>query len=97
MSLAKKLDPNMILHSYFVYVCVILKPGNNLSRLRGLFGVAEHVGGGLSQYPLNLLEQSWRETALSDLKSSLGEQRMADLRAEGQTMNLDAAITLALE
>jgi hypothetical protein len=51
----------------------------------------------LSQYPLNPLEQSWWETALSDLKSSLGEQRMADLRTEGQTITLDAAVTLALE
>jgi hypothetical protein len=93
--LAKKLDPQNTASLLNIYAQ--LKARQQPERAALLFGAAEHLGGSASPDSLNLLEQSWRETALSDLKSTLGEQRMADLWAEGQTMALDAAVTLALE
>ena len=96
LNLARVLDLNSI--APILFMSAIFKARQQPEQAARLLGLAENVvGGSLSQYPMNPLEQSWWEAAHSDLKSSLGEQRMRDLRAEGQTMNLDAAITLALE
>jgi predicted ATPase/class 3 adenylate cyclase len=93
--LSKKLDPHDT--ASLLNISAQLNARKQPEQAARLFGAAEHLGGSASPDSLNLLEQSWRETALRDLKSTLGEQRMADLWAEGQTITLDAAVTLALE
>jgi predicted ATPase/class 3 adenylate cyclase len=92
---AKKLEPQDT--ASLLNISAQLQARKQPERAARLFGAAEHLGGRASPDSLNRLEQSWLETALSDLKSTLGEQRMADLWGEGQTLALDAAVTLALE
>jgi len=60
-----------------------------------LFGAAERLDKG-SLHIVTPLEQTWRQATVNEVRAVLGEQRIADLWAEGRAMSFEEAITYAL-
>ncbi len=93
---AGKINPEMYGASWALDKLAQMQARCQPDRAARLFGAVEHLHWSYAQY-LDPAERAGRQAALAQVRTALGEARMAELWAEGQAMTSDQVIAYALD